>query len=140
MKQIVMPLRRLLLQLLLFLFLYFGSRIAFTLINHSHFSGLSVDGFFRLCFYALRYDLSAFCAINALYILMLFLPIENWRFPRWERFLQILFVVFNSIALLFELSDWAYFPYNFKRATSDVLKMVGSQGDFWSILPSYLIK
>ncbi|MEO6832722.1 MAG: LTA synthase family protein, partial [Chitinophagaceae bacterium] len=41
---------------------------------------------------------------------------------------------------LFELSDWAYFPYNFKRATSDVLKMVGSQGDFWSILPSYLIK
>lgn len=140
MKHVVMPIRRLLLQLLLFLFLYFSSRVAFTLINLTHFPGLSVSGFFRLCFYALRFDISAFCAINAVYILLLLLPIDYWRYPRWERFLQTLFVVFNSIALLFELSDWAYFPFNFKRATSDVLKMVGSQGDFLSVLPSYLVK
>lgn len=78
--------------------------------------------------------------INALYLTLLFAPIKYWRFPLWERFLQLLFLVSNCIALLFEISDWAYFPFNFKRATADVLRMVSSQGDFWSVLPSYLVQ
>jgi hypothetical protein len=139
MVQLLLPLRRLLLQVLLLLLMFFVSRCAFTLINHSHFQHLHAGVFIRLAFHALRYDLSAIAAVNTLYLLLLLFPVPYWNWPRWERFVQWAFIVTNSFAFLFELADWAYFPYNFKRATADVLGMVSRQGDFWSILPSYLL-
>ena len=134
-----MPLRRLALQVLLLLALFFLSRTAFTLLNADHFDGLGLAGFFRIAGHAIRYDLSAICVVNAVYIVLLFLPLPAWNWPRWEKLTQVVFIFSNSLALLFEISDWAYFPYNFKRSTADVLKMVSRQGDFWSLLPSYLL-
>lgn len=131
-------LKRIALQVLLLLGVYFLSRCGFTLVNAASFSGLGIPAFLRLCFFALRYDLSAIFALNALYFFLLLLPLPVLWKPRPARLLQWLFVVINSIALLFEIADWAYFPYNFKRATADVLKMITRQGDFWSVLPSYL--
>lgn len=139
MKALLLPLKRLALQTLLLLALFFLSRLCFTLINHSHFEGLGASGFLRLAFFALRYDLSAICAVNALYFFLRLLPFPFARLQPWERGCNALFIVSNSLAFLFEISDWAYFPYNFKRATADVLKMVSRQGDFWSVLPSYLL-
>lgn len=139
MKQLAMPLRRLALQVLLLLALYFLSRTVFTLINRSHFEGLSVAGFLRLAFHAIRYDLSAICAVNALYFLLLLLPLPIWRWPRWEGFTQILFIILNGFALVFGISDWAYFPYNFKLSTADVLRLISHKGDFWNLLPAYLV-
>lgn len=139
MKPLRLILKRLLLQVLLLLLLYFLSRAVFTIINRPHFEGLSIPGFFRLAFHALRYDFSAICAVNALYFLLVLLPLPIWRWQGWERFTQFLFVLFNSFALLFDISDWAYFPYNFKRSTADVLQMVSREGDFWNLLPTYVI-
>ncbi len=139
MKLLAMLLRRLALQVLLLLTLFFISRLAFTLINYSHFSGLGTGGFLRLAFHGIRYDLSAICAVNALYIFLLFLPIPVWRWPRWQKATQLLFVAVNSLVLMFDVSDWAYFPYNFKRSTADVLRIITRKGDFWSVLPDYLL-
>ncbi len=139
MKLTATLLRRLLLQVLLLLMMFFISRIIFTLLNRSHFEGLGAKAFFRLCFHALRYDLSAVCAVNALYFFLLLLPMPIGRWPVWERITQIIFIITNSFAFLFEVSDWAYYPYNFKRSTADVLRIVARQGDFWSVLPSYLL-
>ncbi len=126
------------LQIWLLLGCYFVSRCFFTLINAAQFRGLSFGGFLQLCFYALRYDLSAIFALNALYMLLLLLPLPLWRMPRWRGFTQVLFIAVNVLAFLFELSDWAYYPYNFKRATADVLKMIGRKGDFWNLLPRFI--
>lgn len=140
MKALLLPLKRLALQVLLLLVLYFLSRLCFTLLNHHQFEGLGFEGFFRLAFYALRYDLSAICMVNALYFFLLLLPLP-WAWQRiQERGCNALFIAGNSLAFLFEISDWAYFPYNFKRATADVLQMVSHKGDFWSLLPDYLFE
>jgi arylsulfatase A-like enzyme len=139
MKPLLMPLKRLALQTLLLLALFFLSRLCFTLINRSHFEGLGAGGFLRLAFYGLRYDLSAICALNALYFFLLLLPLPPALPARWQKLPNILFIAANSLAFLFEISDWAYFPYNFKRSTADVLRMVSRQGDFWNLLPAYLI-
>lgn len=139
MKALLAPLKRILLQLLLLLAIYFISRCCFTLINARQFSDLSVREFLRLCFYALRYDLSALFALNALYFVLLLLPLPLWKWPRWEKLTQVVFVAVNVIALLFEISDWAYYPYNFKRATADVLNMITRKGDFWNLLPGFLV-
>ncbi len=134
----LLPVKRLLLQLLLLCALYFLSRCLFTIINHSHFEGLTIRTFTELCFHALRFDLSAILAINALYILLLFLPVPARHTKVWDAATRYLFVITNSMALLFELSDWAYFPYNFKRSTADVLNMVSREGDFRALLPGFL--
>jgi hypothetical protein len=139
MQSLLMPLRRLVLQFLLLLVLFFLSRTAFALINYSHFEGLGLIGFLRLAFFGLRYDLSALCALNSLYLLLLILPGNLFTGPKSQKFLNIIFIGINSFALLFEIADWAYYPYNFKRATADVLRMVTRKGDFWSVLPSYVI-
>lgn len=139
MRPILPPLRRILLQILLLLGCYFLSRCVFTVVNRHHFEGLGISDFLKLAFYGLRYDISGILVVNALYVLMLLLPVPLWKMPRWERFTQWLFIAINAFALLFEVSDWAYYPYNFKRSTADVLNMVSRKGDFWSLLPGFLV-
>jgi len=139
MRSYLIPVKRILLQLLLLLACYFVSRCAFTLINHSHFDGLTFAGFLNISFHALRYDISALLAINALYILLVLLPLPLWKISKWELITQWLFIVTNTIALMFEVSDWAYFKYNLKRSTADVLNMVSRKGDFLSLLPRFIL-
>lgn len=139
MRLLLAPLKRILLQLLFLLGCYFISRCIFVYLNAKHFAGLSFFEFLRIAFFALRFDLSAILALNGLYIALQLLPLPNWRMPGWQKALQILFITSNTIAFLFELSDWAYFPYNFKRSTADVLKLVTRKGDFIALLPSYLL-
>lgn len=139
MTPLLAPLKRILLQVLLLLACYFLSRCCFTLINAAHFKGLSAGEFFRLSFFALRYDCSAIFSLNALYILLLLLPLPVWRMPRWQRFCQALFIGVNVLAFFFELSDWAYYPYSFKRSTADVLKMISRKGDFINLLPRFVV-
>jgi len=139
MKILTAPVKRILLQILFLLGCYFISRCLFFAINFGHFRGLSAGAFLRICFCALRYDISALCVVNSLYIVLLLFPIPSWRWPRWERFTQWVFVVINVAALLFDISDWAYFPYNAKRSTADVLNMMTRKGDFLSLLPGFLI-
>ena len=139
MKLILSTSHRLLLQILLLLCCYFASRVIFTLINTAHFPWLGVGGFFKLAVYAVRFDLSAIALTNAIYILLFLLPLPIWRMPMWERFTQWFFVIANSFVFLFELSDWAYYPYNHKRSTADVLDMVSRKGDFLSLLPDFVV-
>ena len=138
-KALLQPLIRLFFQVLLLLVCYFISRSIFTLINLEKFDGLTIQEFFRLSFFALRYDLSAIVSINGLYFTLLLLPLPIWRFPVWDKFLQWLFVVTNAIAFAFEISDWAYFPFILKRSTIDVLDMISRKGDFLSLLPHFLV-
>ena len=138
-KALLQPLIRLFFQVLLLLVCYFISRSIFTLINLEKFDGLTIPEFFRLSFFALRYDLSAIVSINGLYFTLLLLPLPIWRFPVWDKFLQWLFVVTNAIAFAFEISDWAYFPFILKRSTIDVLDMISRKGDFLSLLPHFLV-
>lgn len=139
MKPLLPPIKRLLLQVLLLLLVYAISRSVFTLVNLHHFKGLSLGGYLEIAFYALRYDISAIAVVNAVYIFLLLLPLPLWRMPRYQRFLQYLFVLLNAVVLLFEVSDWAYYPFNFKRATADVLNMVSRKGDFWLLLPRFVV-
>ncbi len=140
MKTILLPVKRLLLQIILLLLLFFLSRSIFTVLNLSSFNGLTIPEFLSLSFSALRFDLSAILSINAVYILLLMLPLPVWRIPTWNKLLQWFFVLTNSIAFAFEISDWAYYSFNLKRATIDVLYMISRPGDFLNHLPHFLVE
>lgn len=131
--------QRLLLQILLLLLCYFISRAAFTLINLNHFDSLTLPRFFRLAFYGTRFDMSAILLTNVLYFFLVLLPLPIWKMPKWERVMHWVFIIGNATVFLFELSDWAYFPFNHKRSTADVLDMVIRKGDFFTLLPTFII-
>lgn len=139
MKFFLLKLKRVLLQLLLLLVCYFLSRCFFVLLNREHFSDMGLGDFLSLAAGATRFDISGILIVNALYIVLFFLPVKLSRAPRWERFTQLVFIVLNAIALLFEVSDWAYFRFTLKRATADVLNMITRKGDFLGILPHLLV-
>ncbi len=117
---------------------YFISRAAFTFINSDHLS-ISTAEFFSLAFYGTRFDISAIMVTNVLYFFLVMLPVPIWEMPKWEKVTHRLFVWVNATVFLFELSDWAYFPFNHKRATADVLDMVTRKGDFFSLLPTFIV-
>jgi len=139
MKQTLTPLlKRILLQVLMLLCCYFISRCVFTALNINYFPGITFLHFLQLAFYSIRYDISTIAITNAFYFLLLLLPIPIWRWPKWEKITQIIFIALNAIALIFECSDWTYFPYNLKRANSGILDLISRKGDFWSLLPGFL--
>ncbi len=137
--RIVPAVKRLLLQVLLLLSIYSVSRFIFTLLNSNFFDGLNTTTYLRLAMSGLRFDLAIICILNLPYIVLLLFPFKVKRFHWWEPFMHWLFVGVNGLALLFEMADWAYYPFTMKRATADVLDMVTRKGDFWSLLPHFLV-
>lgn len=133
------PIQRIFRQTLLLLLCYWLSRTAFTIINLHKFQGLSFTAFLKLCFYALRFDISTIAAVNAFYFLLLLLPFPFHKWKWLDKGLQGWFVVSNMLAFLFEISDWAYFPFTQKRTTIDVFDMVSRKGDFINLLPHLLV-
>ncbi len=132
-------LKRFLLQFLLLIIFYFISRCIFTAINLKEFEDVTYTGFLKVAFYALRFDISAILSVNSFYIFLLFIPFRPLRLLWWERANQVIFIFLNSLAFLFEFADWAYFPYNKKRATADILDLISRKADFLNLLPGLLV-
>lgn len=140
MNDFLRPLKRLLFQFLLLLGCFFISRCVFTLMQLKYFDGITFTAFLSCAFSGIRFDLSALFILNGLYVLLLLLPHYKKDKSLWERMLQVLFLSVNVLAFLFEISDWAYFPYNHKRATADVLNLILRKGDFLVLLPRFFIE
>lgn len=132
------PLKRLSYQLLFLLGCYFTSRCIFTLLHLQYFEGLGFFRFLYIAFAGIRFDIAALLVVNSIYIFLLLLPYTKLPGRIWTSVMQGIFLVTNTAAFLFEMSDWAYFPFNHKRATADVLNLVLRKGDFLNLLPGFL--
>ncbi|MCD6064820.1 MAG: sulfatase, partial [Flavipsychrobacter sp.] len=131
--------KRISLQLLLLLVLYTISRVVFTSMNLDKLGELSGKEFASAALHGLRFDLSAIFALNALYLVLVFLPFGLLRYKWWRTMLNVIFIAINLLAFAFELSDWAYFSFTNKRATADVLDMISRKGDFLVLLPHFAV-
>lgn len=89
-------------------------------------------------FYGLRFDTFSIFATNALFILLSIIPVsqfyENW----YQQILKWLFIPVNTIALLTNSVDFAYFPFIKKRSGADLFNQVGGQTDMGKLLPQYI--
>ena len=129
--------RKLLLQIGLVLVFFQIHRVLFFAINHSFFPQVGATEFARLAWHGIRYDLSVICSLNAVYLILSLLPFCQ---KVWQRMLNVLFLVVNIIAFLFDLSDIGYFPYVHKRMSAEVFHLIGNKSDFIDLLPAYLQK
>lgn len=138
MNNSLQPIKRFLLQFILLLCFYSISRCVFTLMNIDYFGGITLPKYIHMAWAGLRFDIATIVLVNMPYILLLFLPFPFFRLTWWDKWMHWLFVLINGFVLSFEISDWAYFPFTLKRATSDVLDMLMRTGDFALQVPHFL--
>ena len=123
---------RLLLKKLGIAFLIFSlCRILFYTFNSYHFNDTS----FSLFFYGLRFDLVAISFLFSPLIILHLIPFPFRNFKWYNNILYISFYLANTLAIILNLIDVAYFDFTLKRTTSDFFSMVGTGDDFLKLLP-----
>lgn len=126
-------------QLIVLLLLYTLCRGLFYAFNHDTIGSLSAAQWGRVLWGGFRFDISAIAFLNSLWILLVLIFANREAGKTGRRIITLSFMIPNIIALLFEVSDWVYFPFNRKRATIEIFDLIFTKGDFASILPSYLV-
>ena len=126
----------LLLKKLLLAFVIFTlTRILFYVFNTHHFTDVSVS----LFFYGIRFDAVAIAYLFLPLIVFQLIPLP-FKHKRWYRLmLSFFFYLGNSIGIILNLIDLAYFDFTFKRTTSDFFNMISTGDDFLTLLPHYVI-
>lgn len=121
-------------QYLLLLCFFTLLRIGFALFNLSYFGGVAEVSFFSLLWNGLRFDISAISILTipfGLIILVAPYIFKSNRLYKWVLWLPVI------VAMLFDIGDWLYFPFNHKRSTAEVLTLFGANSDFFQLLPSF---
>ena len=105
--------------LLLLLVGYGLCRLAFWAENRQLFQldGSEVWGVVRGGFV---FDLAAISYTNALYLMMVVLPLHWKETRKWQQAAKVVFVVVNWLALIANLADAVYFPFVKRRTTASV--------------------
>lgn len=125
-------------QLLVVMLLYTACRIIFIISNRHE---LDVNhGLLSLLLQGARFDASSVAMTNALFVLLVLAPIPGTSGRIYRKITALLFIITNSICLLANLVDTAYFPFIHKRSQADSLLFVsGEKGnDFFTLLPVFL--
>ncbi len=110
-------------------------RILFYLFNSHHFTDVS----FSLFFYGIRFDLVAISFLFFPLIILHLIPFSFRNFKWYHNLLDICFYSANTLAIILNLIDVAYFDFTLKRTTADFFGMVGTGDDFFKLLPHYII-
>lgn len=122
------------------LFIYAICRVLFYIFNYSYFSGLSSGTFIYLLLISIRFDLSVIAILNSLFIILYVWPAQFRDGKRYRNTLKGLFYSINSIAILANCVDLAYFRFTLKRTTSDVFHFFGGKigNDLSTLMPVFL--
>lgn len=122
-------------QLLWVTLLYSICRLLFLLFNYTSFANSSFENLLFAFLHGIRFDLSAIFYSNVLFILAAiyfdFKPSYNAKF----NLPKILFVVFNSLAILGSAIDLKFYQFQKKRTT---FELFSGENNIIKLLPSYI--
>lgn len=121
----------------LVLLLLFALRWLFFFIHRASFPDLDAATFLWVNVQGLRFDAMTIVLANALWIVLSLAPLP-WAYRSgWRRFMRLLFIIANTLLLLPCCIDLAYFGFNGKRLTSDLLSQAGAG---WRELPGFVLR
>ena len=123
MKQIKVQYTILFKRVLLLFGVYNLMRLIFLLLNLSYFKLTTADCF--IVFIAgMRFDLVAITILNILFIALHALPLKIFFSKGYQISLAILFCVFNSVAIIFNCVDFAFYKFILKRSGADLIDVI----------------
>jgi len=113
---------------------YFIARVAFLAENYSLFKGsLSGSHLLELLRGGVIFDTSAILYTNALWVVMMLLPVSRKENPTYHRVCRWVFVGINTLTLAINLCDAVYFQYTMRRTTVTIFHEFGNENNLGSI-------
>lgn len=120
---------------------YWLCRLVYWAENVNAFSGLwQENNAADIVHGAWMFDTSAILYTNALYALMMLLPLHWKERAGWQRAAKWVFVVVNAVAVVINIADAAYFPYTGRRTTASVFSEFRAEGNLMSIFGVELLR
>ena len=127
------------LRITLVLILFQFARIAFYYANIEAYPDMTFPRFLYIMWGGLRFDISAVFYTNLLFILMQVLPF-NFRFtPLYQRIGGYLFLISNTIIIIANTADMAYYPFTLKRTTTAVFEQFSNESNLLKLSFRFLI-
>ncbi len=125
--------------LLLAYFVYFLTRVAYLLENWSYFQNLTSGELLNIFSGGLLFDTSAIFYTNALWIVMVLLPLHWKETAAYHKVCRCLFVVVNGLAAVMNLADSVYFTYTLRRSTSTLFSEFSNESNLGSVVSVELL-
>ena len=120
---------------------YTIARVEYLLENYSYFAQSVAEGHLpRLLWGGVVFDTPGIMYTNALYILLIMLPLHWKETPLWQRLCKWVFVVINALAIVVNLADSVYFRYTLRRTSISVFAEFGGEDNVASILGVELLR
>ena len=109
-------------------------RIAFILENWSIFSGnMSWQLLTDIHSGSWKFDISAILYTNALYILLMIIPLHYKETVIWQRVTKWIYLVCNGICIAANLCDCVYFSYTGRRTTATVFQEFSNENNLGTV-------
>lgn len=121
-------------------------RLGFYLCNLDSFPIQDTGDLAKIFFYGIRFDLASIIYVNLLFAVLCLLPFSFRKNKTYQKIQKYIFVIFNGIALYFEVVDMGYFRYAFRRFIGSDLRLVSETShlflqfiqDFWYLALLYI--
>lgn len=120
--------------------LFMICRFLFYFFNTAFFPDISGSHALRLIVGGLRFDTVAVLYTNILYMLLMIIPF-TFKYRRgFQKFLDYLFVVTNSIVLAANCMDFIYYRFTIKRTTWTILKEFSNQDNMGTLFSGFVVR
>lgn len=110
-------------------------RVVYVALNWTNFhESLAENSWTDLLTGCWMFDTSALLYINALYLLLMLLPLHLKENISYHRVVRTVYLLFNGIGIFANLADAVYFPYTGRRTTATLFSEFSNENNLSSIL------
>jgi len=118
--------------------LYTLCRLAFYAFNQDLFQNITFSKYLYMLWGGLKFDASALIYINAIFILLHVIPAPFKYNDGYQRFCKWLFIITNSIGIMANFADFAYYRYTLKRTTATVFSQFSHEQNKFKLFIDFL--
>ena len=140
-RSVISPLMATAANIVVVYIIYSIARIEYLLENWSYFSQSVSEGRLpSLLGAGMIFDTPGIFYTNALYVLMMLLPLHLKERAGWYRICKWVFIIVNAVMLCINLADSVYFSYTLKRTSWSIFGEFGTENNFGKIIGVELLR
>ncbi len=119
---------------------YLLLRVLFVIFNNDIVQVYDLENFFHLSILGLRFDSSAIAYSNLLFILFSVLPLSFLRAKKRQFFSALLYFTSNTIFLILNFIDFAYYRFNLNRMMGNFLESIINEASKETLIFHFLFE
>ena len=119
---------------------YVFLRVLFVVFNNDIVQVYDLENFLFLSVLGLRFDSSAIAYSNLLFIFFSVLPLSFLRVKKHQFFSALLYFTSNSIFLILNFIDFAYYRFNLNRMMGNFLESISEENNKLRLIFHFLIQ